>query len=102
MNLSLGTVIATRDLTWKSADGTCRAVSVFIGTPQWKGPIEVFVPFQIEGMDHEHVRFAAGVDGVQALVLALRMIRADLESLESRFDGRLVWLGHDEGCGGFA
>jgi Domain of unknown function (DUF6968) len=54
----------------------------------------------ILGLGRERVKFGAGVDGIQALLLTLRMIRADLEFLQRELKGRLIWLDDTSGsCG---
>ena len=101
MNVNLGTVIASRTVKWRPEEGTNADVSIVVGTPQDASEFAgVLVPFQIIGLGRDRVRFAVGVDGIQAFLLALRMIRADLERLQLDLNGRLVWLDDDSGsCG---
>jgi hypothetical protein len=47
--------------------------------------------FQIVGLGSEHVRYAVGIDGLQAIISALQMVRADLEALQLELHGQLSW-----------
>jgi Domain of unknown function (DUF6968) len=102
VDVSLGNVIALRTLHWVPDDGTRPTVSFAVGTPQ-KSPyddIGVIVPFQITGIGPGKVKFAAGVDGIQAFLLALKMLGADLDRIQTERNGRLAWLGDESGtCG---
>jgi hypothetical protein len=49
--------------------------------------------YQIVGMGSGKVRYAMGEDSMQALVLALQTIGADLYTSEAAKEGRLTWFG---------
>jgi hypothetical protein len=49
--------------------------------------------YQIVGIGSGKVRYAAGADGMQALVLALQMIGTDLYTSEAAKEGQLTWFG---------
>lgn len=49
--------------------------------------------YQIVGVGSGKVRYAAGEDSMQALVLALQMIGADLYTSEAAKKGSLTWFG---------
>jgi hypothetical protein len=57
-------------------------------------------PFRIEGLGEAKTRYAAGIDEIQSLLLALRMIGAILYTSIEHQDGRLKWL-DDDGSLGF-
>lgn len=49
-------------------------------------------PFQIEGIGDEALRFGYGVDGLQALLLSLKMIEALLLNYAKRSSANISWL----------
>ncbi len=68
----LGDVILTREL---ARYGKKVLVQVGRPVPFASGKSDCYVPFRIDGLDDEaQVLSAAGIDGVQALLLALGMI----------------------------
>jgi hypothetical protein len=79
-------IIAERSLTF-SSDGTEKPVRVLIGRPYAESDGTYFCPYKIVGIDPEPIRRAGGVDGIQALQLALVMIGAEL----SIHSGSLKW-----------
>lgn len=91
MNLtSVGSVIATRQLDLTTGG----KVVVTIGKPE-KVPDDdsYYCPYQITGIKRDKVRYAAGIDAVQALQLAIQMIGADLHASEVARTGVLSWDG---------
>jgi hypothetical protein len=89
----IGEVVASRTLEWR--DGTSQSqVKVLLGRPR---PLprssDVCCPYQILGLGTERPKWAAGVDGLQAISLALGMIKADLEALQQELSGSFIWLG---------
>ena len=101
MDLStVGEVIATRSLNL--ADEKDRVVVVLIGRPrQFPDSTDYYCPFQITGIGSERVKYAGGVDPVQALQLALLKAGADLYALDRKTGGRLRWDGGEPGDLGF-
>jgi hypothetical protein len=95
---SVGTVIAVRNLDLRGG----KEVVVTIGMPR-KTPDEddYYCPYQITGADRSDIRYAVGVDAVQALELALRMIGADLYTSNEALNGALSWEGGIDGDLGF-
>lgn len=90
--------IAIRRFEWRDEGGALHVVEVVLGRPAPFGDSgDVYCPFQILGFGSKEVRYAVGVDGVQAIVLALRMIRAHLEVLQSECSARLSWTGSEPG-----
>ncbi|MFL6621613.1 MAG: DUF6968 family protein [Sulfurifustis sp.] len=55
--------------------------------------INHYCPYQVIGIGRDDVRYAGGVDGVQALQLALKMIGADLYTSQEAQAGKLSWGG---------
>ena len=49
--------------------------------------------YKIEGIGAQKVKFAYGVDSLQALLLAMQSIGADLYSSDAAKTGQLRWLG---------
>lgn len=95
---NIGVVIATRDL--KLGDNT---VTVILGRPE-KFPegVDYYCPFQIQGMGSDKIRYAGGVDAIQALMLCLKMIGAVLYTTKAVKEGKLTWeAGSDVGDLGF-
>ena len=85
----VGTIIATRE--FQTDQGK---ITVLIGLPQ-KFPEEedYFCPYQIVGTGSGRVRRAGGVDAVQALQGALRMIGTDIYTSAEAQQGQLSWVG---------
>jgi hypothetical protein len=72
VDVDLGNVIASRTVRWVPDEGAGGDVSILIGTPQNSAEFgDVIVPFQVRGLGRERVKFAAGVDGIQAFLLTL-------------------------------
>ena len=87
---SVGEVIAVRHLRVTGADAT---VTVMIGKPKpFPDGQDYYCPYQIRGLGSEGVRYAGGVDSVQALVMALEGIRTTLSTSQEAKAGRLNWL----------
>lgn len=88
----LGAVIAERVLELR--DGG--EVRVRIGKPKPfpdDPNLNFYCPYQIVWVRSDGVRYAGGVDAIQAFSLALRMIGADLYTSEEYKTERLTWLG---------
>lgn len=93
----VGIQIATRAL---EAGG--KKVTVVIGKPErFPDAEDYYCPYQIVGIGSERVRYAGGVDAVQALQLALKMIGADLYTSPEAETKQLSWTGGDLGDLGF-
>jgi Domain of unknown function (DUF6968) len=88
----IGNQIAYRRMQWKGLPDDI--VEVKVGQPQSLEESEdMYCPFEIRGTGREHLRYAVGIDAIQALALTVRMIRADLEALEAERGGQLEWAG---------
>jgi hypothetical protein len=84
-------VIAKRELERR---GGGEPVVVRIGRPAEDPEGDWYCPVQITGVGDDTVYKAFGADSMQALVLALQMLRARLGA-EQREHG-LTWLGMDD------
>jgi len=101
MEIALGSVIAERRLRVTGQPEL--DVRVRIGTPSpfFDSPhSSYYCPYQITGLDDSKVKYAGGVDGVQALELAIRILPAELDALRQRHPG-LGWEDALEGDFGF-
>jgi uncharacterized protein DUF6968 len=88
-------MIATRVLKVSVEGGTVE-VSIRIFAPE---PAEVdwSCRFEIDWPDEKLTRNAVGIDAVQALLLALQMIGAQIYASDHHESGRLIW--HEPGRG---
>jgi hypothetical protein len=87
---NVGTVIATRELECRGAV----PIVVLIGQPQpFPDYEDYYCPFQLRGYGDERIRYAGGVDAVQALELALQMIGTILYTSREAQEKRLSWNG---------
>lgn len=103
MNVTeLGDIIASRSLTREEEDGNLSEVVVLIGKPrQMEDHSDFFAPYQFRGIGGEKIRYAAGVDAVQALQLAMMMIGAELAALNKKPGSKIAWDCGDDGDFGF-
>ena len=101
MKVDLGSIIAERRLRVTGRPEL--DVSVRLGIPQ---PIpgapygDYYCPYQIVGVGNEKVRYAGGVDAVQALELALHILPTELDALRQQYPG-LGWVNAPDGDYGF-
>ena len=98
----LGEVIAERRLSFEADAGWTREVVVRLGRPvpdpsEQNGPW--LCPYQVDGMGSGHVRAIFGVDSVQALVLAVHTIPAELTPIMREVGGRFLF--HEQPETGF-
>lgn len=86
---TVGPIIATRTLTLAKKG----SVKVTIGKPE-KFPDggDYYCPYQITGIGSGKIKYAGGVDSVQALFLALQNIGTDLYTSDEAKSGSLKWL----------
>ena len=93
----LGEVIADRRLTFQADAGWSRDVDVRIGRPI-PDPLEAdrawMCPYQIVGLGRDRVVGIFGVDSVQALLLAVHTIPAELAAFMRDPGGRFLHLDH--------
>ena len=97
---NVGEVIATRRL--HLLDDETREIFVLIGKPrQFPDSSDYYCPFQVTGIGSGKVKYAGGVDAIQAIQLAMGMIAAELDALNNANRGRLRWEGDERGGLGF-
>ena len=97
---SLGRIIAERKLINRSQPW--KEVIIRVGQPQPFGDLQDYVcPFQVLGLGDEKIRYACGVDGIQALQLSLDVLRAYVNSREEVKAGLVSWEGDESGDLGF-
>jgi hypothetical protein len=87
-------IIATRLLTLRNGGH----ISISIHAPE-KSDVDWICRFEIGWPREKEERWAAGVDSVQALLLALQMIGVKLYTSEQHRAGELTWLSPDGGYG---
>lgn len=98
----LGDVIAERRLSMKTRDGQVTAITVKLGKPvEFPEGSGYYAPFQITGTGSEKIRYAGGVDAIQALQLAMKMLGATLKALQDQQAVELSWEAGDPGDLGF-
>lgn len=99
--LTLGTVIANRELLYSDREHGTQSVQVLLGAPV-ESPLggEWYCPWRILGIGHEQVRAAYGVDSFQCLQLALKMIGASLHALAVG-GAQIAWMCGEPGDFGF-
>jgi hypothetical protein len=100
---NIGETIATRKLLLlRERNSTEEEVFVLLGKPQ---PLpdhkDFFCPYQVKGAGDEKVRVAYGIDGFQALQLALSILSVELEILNKELGGKLRWECDEKGWLGF-
>lgn len=96
---SVGEIIAARELI---LSGSENKVTVIIGRPQrFPDAIDYYCPYQISGLGESKVRYAGGIDTIQAFVLALQRVGVDLYTSKEAKAGLLKWEGSDKGNLGF-
>lgn len=84
-------IIATRELDLANSEAK---VMVHIGKPEkYPDSSDYYCPFRIAGLGKERANRAGGVDAVQALLLALKMVGAELYTSKEAKDGHLKWVG---------
>jgi hypothetical protein len=98
MQVAMTEVIAVRRFWWEGETG--RELVVSIGKPQQApgGNGEFYCPIQLTGFgDDKFVQPIFGVDGFQAIELALKFIGYRLSDIDQKNGGRLRWEFGDDG-----
>lgn len=90
---NVGKVIAERILDLEAAAGP-REVRVLIGEPQTiPDSTDCYCPYQIVGLVDDTVRYTEGVDGAQAIYLAMEAVGTLLAATPEARASRLSWYG---------
>jgi uncharacterized protein DUF6968 len=98
----LGIVIAERKISWTDTAGESRTLKVQIGKPKpFPDSTGYFAPYQIDNIGRDGIRYAAGIDAIQALQLVMGMIGADLFAFNQQCGQTLRWIGDESGHLGF-
>lgn len=103
MELEIGNIIAERLIDVLYKDGSKSDIKIKLGTPSnIPESNDVFAPYLIEYAGNSRFLYAVGIDGFQALQLAMKMIVADLESLQDKhnleffFGGQKIGIKSEE------
>lgn len=91
MNLdNVGTIIASRKLFINGE----HEVTITIGKPKKfdEGEQDYYCPYHITGIGNEKVKYAGGIDAIQALIFTLQRIGAILYTSDEYKNGNLEWL----------
>jgi hypothetical protein len=102
MNVELGQVLAERLLRVLGRPDL--EVRVRLGVPRSfpDDPLNnYYCPYQVTGIGDAKVRYAGGVDSLQALELALHLLPTELDRLRQEYPG-LGWLDAPDGDYGFS
>jgi len=90
-------IIATRSLVLRDK-GHDRRIPIEIHAPE-KTKGNWICRFEIEWPDGKTARWGAGADAIQALLIALQMIGAEIYASRHHESGRLKWLAPSRGYG---
>jgi len=97
---SLGDVVLIRKLYLIGE--TEKEVVVKVGKPRVADENgNYYCPFQIVGLGRDKINYAMGIDAVQAMLLGLSKIGIILYASEEWKEGRLRWIGDEQGDLGF-
>jgi len=94
----VGEVIAEREFDFAAPDGATHPVILRLGRPVHAG-VEGdpwWCPFSITGIGSQRFFAAAGEDALQAMLLTLQAVRADLDAMARDAGGKITWLGLGE------
>ncbi len=98
----IGAAIATRRYFVAGDQDNETKIEIQIGKPQpFPNTVDFFCPVQLKGSGINKLSYAAGVDEVQALQLALKLIGAELDIINKEYQGTLRWIGNEDGDLGF-
>ncbi|HKR60429.1 MAG TPA: hypothetical protein VJS64_11905 [Pyrinomonadaceae bacterium] len=87
----LGELIAERQLTFVTTDGVSKEVVIRLGRPVQDVPDRAWVcPYQVSGLGRDRVTGIFGVDSMQALLLAIHTIPAELSAFIKDSGGRFL------------
>ena len=90
---NIGNVIAIRELELENG----QTITIRIGKPEiYPELTHYYCPYQIVGIGKEDIRYANGVDSVQALLLALSKIGIELYTSNEATNGQMKWIGEPD------
>jgi hypothetical protein len=90
-------IIATRVLFLHDGNRESE-IPIRIHAPE-RAKVDWICRFEIEWPEGKAERWGAGVDAVQALLIALQMIGAEIYASRHHESGRLIWLERARGYG---
>jgi hypothetical protein len=97
---AVGDVIAEREFTARKSSGRKASIRVRFGRPvKEQGGAERdpwWCPVEVKGAGLDSFRPVAGLDSLQALILALELVTQVLPQEAARIGMRIEWLGHSE------
>jgi hypothetical protein len=93
--ISLGDVVATRELDFTHGDGRIESVTVSIGKPVCvdSSQLEWWCPYLIRAKSFEKQFRIVGGDSMQALILGTQILSAELYALARDNKGSFSYLG---------
>ena len=94
MPIELKPIVAERSL--RTADAAVRSVQIRLGMPRPSPKGDWECPYQIVGLGRSRPQLAYGLDGIQALLMALEALRVTIEESGKR----LTWQGGESGDNG--
>jgi len=86
-SVALGKIVASRKLVFVSGTGERAAAMVAIGMPVYVPGEDWSCPYRIEGPGFAKDFFMVGIDSMQALILTLNTIDAELRALARNHSG---------------
>jgi hypothetical protein len=90
-------IIATRVLTLQNGDGDVEIpIKIFAPEPE---KVDWSCRFEVGWPDGTLERSAMGIDAIQALLLAMQMIGAQIYASDHHASGNLSWLAPGQGYG---
>ncbi|MDP2409032.1 MAG: hypothetical protein Q8M26_01970 [Pseudolabrys sp.] len=90
-------IVATRSLLWRTEIGAVE-IPVRIFAPE-KAAVDWICRFEIDWPSEKAERWGAGIDAMQALLIALQMIGAEVYASKHHRSGQLEWLTPGHGYG---
>jgi hypothetical protein len=88
-------VIATRSLLLRDRNVE---IPIRVHAPE-KAKVDWICRFEIDWPEGKAERWGAGIDAIQALVIALNMVGAEIYASKHHETGQLVWLAPGRGYG---
>jgi hypothetical protein len=84
--------------TFTVVGGKPSVIAVKIGNPKkLSGHDDYKCENQICGLKNNNIKHACGIDSLQALMLALERVGAEIYTYQDHKDGRLRWAGDESG-----
>lgn len=97
---NVGEIFLTRELY--SNDDAKRKILIKIGKPEkYPESQDYYCPYQIIGLGSEKVKYAMGIDQIQAIQLTMERIGSVLYTSKEGRENSLRWIGDENGDLGF-